>query len=193
MRKNIFLIVFILCAVLLPRAAFPSDPMVKYLCEMGRAFYAMEKYDEALAQFRKALLLDPNNRTAKKYIDDIFVKTSGKRIKTKPAPAVNPKPKAKPALAAKPAPDKPAPTKPLPVKQSAPEKEESVHRAAPSAQKISAYKISLQRLILEAQRNIQKIDEQMRRQESKPKPKQSVSKEDVIEKQLSELERRKQK
>jgi tetratricopeptide (TPR) repeat protein len=191
MRKNIFLIVFILCAVLLPRAVFSSDPMVKYLCELGRAFYHMEKYDEALAQFRKALLLDPNNRTAKKYIDDIFTKASGRRVKTKPAPVINPEPKAKPVPIAKSVPDKSATTKPLPAKQPAPVKEESVHQAAPSAQKTSAYKVSLQRLILEAQKNIQKIDDQMRRQESKPKPEQSVSKEDVMEKQLAAAESRK--
>jgi tetratricopeptide (TPR) repeat protein len=191
MRKNIFLIVFILCAVLLPRAAFSSDPMVKYLCELGRALYYMEKYDDALTQLRKALLLDPNNRTAKKYIDDIFVKTSGKRIKTKPTPTVRPEPKAKPAPMAKSVPDKSAPTKSLPAKQPASVKEENVHQAAPSAQKTSAYKISLQRLILEAQRNIQKIDEQIRKQESVLKPKQSVSKEEVMEKQLAATESKK--
>ncbi len=189
MRKYIFLIAFILSVVLLPKVVFSSDPMVKYLCEMGRAFYAMEKYDEALAQFRKVLLIEPNNPTAKKYINDIFTVSRGKRVKIMPpAPKPTPikeekkqerKPPANAGIVIKAA--------PLPEIKEQPKKEETEIQP----QKTPAYKINLQQLISEAERNIQKIDDQMRKQESKVKPAPSAKKEQAIEKQLSELERKK--
>jgi hypothetical protein len=151
----------------------------------------MEKYDESLKAFHKVLLLEPNNLTAKKYINDIFTKMSGKPVKEKP-PAVKPLPKKKVAQP----PQAKEPAKAGTVIQAAPPlaqeiKERQIKEAPP--EKVPAYKISLQRLISEAERNIQKIDDQMRKQESKVKPAQSTKKEQAIEKQLSDLERRKQK
>lgn len=51
-----------------------SSPTVDYICELGLSFYHMGRYEEALEQFNKALLVDPENQTAKKYIGIIFIK-----------------------------------------------------------------------------------------------------------------------
>ena len=75
-KKNICIIfVFsLLITTLIPNFAFAASQAVEYLCELGVTFYRMDKYDDALSEFKKALMLDPNNQTAKKYIDEIFQK-----------------------------------------------------------------------------------------------------------------------
>lgn len=74
MRKKIVLILSLLFLFIKP--VFPGIPVVEYLCEQGIAFYHTGRYDEALTEFNKALMIDPNNPTAKKYIDTIFLQTS---------------------------------------------------------------------------------------------------------------------
>ncbi|MFA5356438.1 MAG: tetratricopeptide repeat protein [Candidatus Omnitrophota bacterium] len=48
--------------------------MAEYLCEMGAVFYKQGRMDEALMEFNKALIIDPDNPTAKNYISNIFKK-----------------------------------------------------------------------------------------------------------------------
>jgi len=44
----------------------------QYLCEFGIALYRMGKYDDALTEFKKALISEPNNKTAQEYMNLIF-------------------------------------------------------------------------------------------------------------------------
>jgi len=57
-----------------PEVLFPrqESPIVKYLCELGLKAYKEKRFNDALDYFRKALLIEPNNQTAKTYIDLIF-------------------------------------------------------------------------------------------------------------------------
>ncbi len=52
--------------------SFAANQAVDYLCELGITFYKLGRYDEALMEFNKTLLVDPKNATAKSYIDKIF-------------------------------------------------------------------------------------------------------------------------
>ncbi|MDD4980551.1 MAG: tetratricopeptide repeat protein [Candidatus Omnitrophica bacterium] len=54
--------------------AFCAMRTVEYLCETGVNFYRNGRYDEALREFNKALIVDPNNAVAKNYITVIFLK-----------------------------------------------------------------------------------------------------------------------
>lgn len=49
-----------------------AGPTAEYLCELGATFYRIGKYDDALLEFKKALMLEPDNQTAKQYIAKIF-------------------------------------------------------------------------------------------------------------------------
>jgi hypothetical protein len=46
-----------------------------YLCEIGKVFYSRGQYDEALHEFNKALLANPNNELAKSYIAEMTEST----------------------------------------------------------------------------------------------------------------------
>lgn len=59
--------------LLSPVQASASSMMVDYLNEFGITFYNMGRYDEATIEFKKVMLIDPDNDTAKKYIQDIFM------------------------------------------------------------------------------------------------------------------------
>lgn len=75
MFKKIVLIsaFFILFAsVVSIQPAYSGTQAVEYLCELGITFYKLGRYDEALQEFNKALMLEPANQTAKKYINNIF-------------------------------------------------------------------------------------------------------------------------
>ncbi len=75
MRRKISLIIFISFLLSIPPTANPSfagTQAIKYLCEFGISFYRMGRYDDALYEFKKVLILDPNNKTAKEYINTIF-------------------------------------------------------------------------------------------------------------------------
>jgi len=52
--------------------AFSQSLELDYLCELGKTFYIQGKVDEALSEFTKVLLIDPNNQQAKDYINKIF-------------------------------------------------------------------------------------------------------------------------
>jgi hypothetical protein len=76
----IFLIPFIYSLAFTP--AFAEIQTVKYLCELGAAFYKLGKYGDALSEFNKVLLLEPDNQTAREYIDIIFQKDASSFIPT---------------------------------------------------------------------------------------------------------------
>lgn len=88
---------------------FPANPAFAQvqaavaLCEMGKNFYSMGKFDEALSEFNKALLVEPDNRIAREYINKIFAES----------PSSTPPTSLKPVLKSVPAqqPVKPALTK----------------------------------------------------------------------------------
>src|SRR4030042_1350005 len=64
--------VFFLFLFTITQLAFPATQSSEYLCEIGMAFYRAGRYDNALNQFNKVLLIDPLNQTAKDYINLIF-------------------------------------------------------------------------------------------------------------------------
>ncbi|MCM8801686.1 MAG: hypothetical protein NC912_06810, partial [Candidatus Omnitrophica bacterium] len=53
------------------RFVFAGSETVDYLCELGITFYKMAYYDDALHEFKKILLLEPNHPVAKDYINKI--------------------------------------------------------------------------------------------------------------------------
>jgi len=71
--------------------AFAQTQAVNYLCELGKTFYAQGEPDNALAEFTKVLLIDPNNQLAKEYINKIFNGDLGHSLEpvvAQPAPVV---------------------------------------------------------------------------------------------------------
>lgn len=52
--------------------AFSASQAVESLNDLGITLYNMGKYRQALAEFNKVLLMNPNNQVAKGYIDIIF-------------------------------------------------------------------------------------------------------------------------
>lgn len=66
------LLLFLLPIFLLPRYAFSGTPSADFLCETGVILYNGGRYDDALAEFNKALIVDPANQTARSYIGSIF-------------------------------------------------------------------------------------------------------------------------
>ena len=56
--------------------AFSQTQVTDYLCERGQNLYLHGKTEEALAEFNKVLLVDPNNQLAKNYVSKIFNNTS---------------------------------------------------------------------------------------------------------------------
>ncbi|GEM_PF-2293307 len=61
------LLMCILAALLLPNPAFCTT-IDDFLCELGLKFYKRGNYAEALGEFKKALIYNPHNKTAPKYI-----------------------------------------------------------------------------------------------------------------------------
>lgn len=80
-----FLIVFFIVGSLLllvsTEQALASGQAVEYLCESGINYYKQGKYEEALAEFEKVLFADPENQTAKKYVNEIFASSGNPEIK----------------------------------------------------------------------------------------------------------------
>ena len=64
-----FLAVFSLLTV---GFSFASSQATEYLCELGVTFYNLGKFDDALTEFNKVLLIEPDNNTAKEYVNNIF-------------------------------------------------------------------------------------------------------------------------
>lgn len=83
-----------LFSVITTENSVAAGPAAEYLCELGATFYSFGKYDEALAEFNKALLVDPESKVARQYINDIF-KQSFKPSLTATTPVVKTTPQPK--------------------------------------------------------------------------------------------------
>ncbi len=70
-------------------SAFAQGQAVEYLCELGKSFYSLGKVDDALSEFNKALLVDPDNRIAREYINKIFSKNESTGFKQVPMPVLS--------------------------------------------------------------------------------------------------------
>jgi len=77
--------------------AFAQGQAAVYLCELGKSFYSMGQIDDALSEFNKALLADPDNRIAREYINKIFTETPSSTPSTGLKPAVMNVPPQEPA------------------------------------------------------------------------------------------------
>ena len=55
---------------------FAGSQATDYLCASGKSFYELGKFEYALAEFNKVLLVDPDNLVAKEYISKIFSEKS---------------------------------------------------------------------------------------------------------------------
>jgi tetratricopeptide (TPR) repeat protein len=53
-------------------SSFAATQASAYLCDIGVACYELGKYEEALSEFNKVLLIEPENKTAQEYINRIF-------------------------------------------------------------------------------------------------------------------------
>jgi tetratricopeptide (TPR) repeat protein len=73
-RKILFLA--LLGAVLAVNPAAPGAVLASeataFLCDFGVAFYRMGRYDDAVSEFKKVLLLEPDNQTAQEYLNKIM-------------------------------------------------------------------------------------------------------------------------
>lgn len=76
-KKIVFLIVFIFCMGFNYCLVFAASNSSEYLCETGIKFYKTGRYNDALNEFKKALLVDPANQTARQYIDKINLQQQG--------------------------------------------------------------------------------------------------------------------
>ena len=65
-------LLFFLFTPLISHPAFCATQIVELLCETGINFYRVGRFDDALLEFKKALMMDPTNQTAKTYINNIF-------------------------------------------------------------------------------------------------------------------------
>lgn len=73
MKKKISLLFFVLLFSLL-FSGLSFAQVSEYLCEIGKLYYSRGQYGEALHEFNKALLVDPNNILAKSYCQTITKK-----------------------------------------------------------------------------------------------------------------------
>ncbi|MEK6567759.1 MAG: tetratricopeptide repeat protein [Candidatus Omnitrophota bacterium] len=65
---------FVICALLFvtnPVTAFAQGAIGDYLCEIAESYYLDGRYEDALHEFNKALLADPENVKARKYVDKL--------------------------------------------------------------------------------------------------------------------------
>ena len=60
--------------------AYSSPPAVEYLCALGIQLYRQGNYNDALSEFGAVLTLEPDNKTALKYVNAIF-KPEGQPVK----------------------------------------------------------------------------------------------------------------
>lgn len=76
-KNNILgiLIVFFLSVLWsIPAFSAATPVAVEYLCDLGASFYREGRYDDALKEFNKVLILDSSNQTARNYIENILEK-----------------------------------------------------------------------------------------------------------------------
>lgn len=72
MRIWVYVSFFLLFVFLTSQPVFSATQTTEYLCETGINFYRAGRLDDALMEFKKALMMDPANQTAKSYINNIF-------------------------------------------------------------------------------------------------------------------------
>lgn len=76
MRENTLktLVLFSLFTFGIIRQAFSFGMLAEYILNEGMGYYHANRYDEALREFNKVLILEPGNESAKKSIDMIFAR-----------------------------------------------------------------------------------------------------------------------
>ena len=77
MNQKIFTLVLaclLLSSQITANSALASSPAVDYLCSLAISFYEKGRYEDALREFHKVLVVNPDNITAKKYINNIILK-----------------------------------------------------------------------------------------------------------------------
>ena len=74
MEKNRVSVIFFLALFFFSnvRPVFSQTLSADYLCEIGITFYQLGRYDDALHEFKKALIANPQHRKAKKFINIIY-------------------------------------------------------------------------------------------------------------------------
>ncbi|MFA5145098.1 MAG: hypothetical protein WC723_03720 [Candidatus Omnitrophota bacterium] len=77
-------IILFLC--LTTSSAFAASQAAQYLSEFGATFYRMGKFDDALGEFEKVLMIEPDNQEAKAYIRLIFQKEAAVRAQAQVNP-----------------------------------------------------------------------------------------------------------
>lgn len=82
--KTLVTSLFLLATFVINKPTFGATLAVEYLCELGISFYNLGKYADALTEFNKALMVEPDNQTAKRYINDIFKNTRPPQEPQKP-------------------------------------------------------------------------------------------------------------
>ncbi|MFH0790441.1 MAG: tetratricopeptide repeat protein [Candidatus Omnitrophota bacterium] len=78
-----FLFVSLVFAPAPSNTAFSASAAAEFLCELGVKYYRTGKYEDALLEFKRALLVDPSNQTAQNYINTIL-QSSQELSQTKP-------------------------------------------------------------------------------------------------------------
>ena len=96
MKNNKALIVTVAAFILLShRPAFAQEGISEYLCDIGEGYYLKGQYSDALHEFNKALMVNPDSLTAKSYIRKIDLRLKS-RMPREIAPAI--KETVKPAI-----------------------------------------------------------------------------------------------
>ncbi len=75
LRKTIFsisILVILGTFVCIKDVVYAESAAASYLCELGIAFYDKGRTDEALSEFNKVLMVDPQNMVAKDYVNRIM-------------------------------------------------------------------------------------------------------------------------
>lgn len=58
--------------LMLSEMVFAATQAADYLCELGVSFYKRGRYEDALTEFKKTLLIEPDNKIALNYINNVF-------------------------------------------------------------------------------------------------------------------------
>src|SRR3989338_1723281 len=96
MKNNKALIVTVAAFILLShRPAFAQEGISEYLCDIGEGYYLKGQYSDALHEFNKALMVNPDSLTAKSYIRKIDLRLKS-RMPREIAPVI--KETVKPAI-----------------------------------------------------------------------------------------------
>lgn len=74
MRKSqlLLLVFFCLFFALSQDSLCAASEIAKFLCEVGISYYKAGKYDDALGELEKVLMIEPDNPTAREYIELIL-------------------------------------------------------------------------------------------------------------------------